>query len=228
MITNFTVCLCVCECLSEGASHTRAASGSLRNTGTVMWGPLQPYNCTTPLLFIWFISLHSSFPAMTLWIPTKREKYGVGEWIFNALLLFFTHCFTLERRVGVWGAFSRTFTWTHSTRFWYLYEKLSVIIHELLRCFNTSTGYRFVDIFCERCLDGCLIALSGHKQHICFTVVCLEVHSRVNVVPAGLTGQYNYNKYSNRAARVPVITVINSISLPVTLICAHELRLTHP
>ncbi len=55
------VCVCVCVCLSEGASLTRAASASLRNTGTVMRGPLQPYNSTTPFLFmIYFTSLKFS------------------------------------------------------------------------------------------------------------------------------------------------------------------------
>jgi len=33
---------------------------------------------------------------------------------FKAILLVFNQCFPLKTCVGVWAAFSRTFTWTHT------------------------------------------------------------------------------------------------------------------
>lgn len=141
--------VCVSAREPEGASHTRAASGSLRNTGTVMCGPLQPCNSTALLLFLWFISLLSSYPAMTLWIPTKREKYGVGEWLSTRFCYFLINV-SLWKLALEFEERSAAPLPEHTRASDTCVKSCQVITHKLLRWFNIAKGFRFVDISLQK------------------------------------------------------------------------------
>lgn len=168
MITDFTasVCVCVFERVraSPRARHTRAQRAVLCVTPE-LWcadrcSPTTPqhYYCSYDLFHFTqvFLPWRAGFPL----------KERNMEWVSDfqrAFVSFYSVFHSGNLRWSLRSVQPHLYLDTHNTRFWYLYENLPVFIHKLLRRFNTLTGYRFVDIFCKRSLDGCHIALSGHQ-----------------------------------------------------------------